>query len=273
MLHCGGKEVSYSTVQAVKTPEPTDSHFPIPHSTLVDVSRRALTDYGYTMGEEVHALWGDNGQRYFGIIEITEGPGMTPNGHTFNLGLRSSHDKSFAPQGLLGTRVWLCDNLCWSGGDLFSYRRKSTRYIQRDLEGIVFTQLGKLGERMGLVEERYSRYRAYTFGDETRGDSIAERTRLEAHDFLMRAMRARAVSPSRIYKVLHEWDRPDGCGGHGEADDELGTPTAWRMLNAFTEVEKQYPSLLEGPKRNARLTALLDARCGLTADANILSVN
>ena len=58
MLQCGGKEVPYTTVQAVKTPEPTDSHFPIPHSTLVDVSRRALVEYAYPIAEEVHARWG-----------------------------------------------------------------------------------------------------------------------------------------------------------------------------------------------------------------------
>lgn len=282
MMHCGSALVDRAQAMAVPVPPPTATHFPISHGMLIEVTTRALIQSGFHITQEVHALWG-GGVRYFGIFALAPAVDFhstsralfgKSNAWTHCLGLRSSHDKSFASQGLLGTFMPLiCDNLCWSGGNVFKFTRKATKYIKRDIEGVIWKEIAKLGQRQNDLDRRYQRYQDYKFT----GTSLApenvedgaidyqhESIRRPAYDFFIRAMKARAIPTSKIRKVVHEWERPDGPAGCVVADAALYSPTAYRMMNAFTAVERNYPSLLEGPRRNARLTGLLDAETSFT---------
>ena len=265
MLHCGTNRVEYDAVQQVDTPPPTDTHFPLPHTLLVESTIDQLQDLGFTLGEQEHALWGD-GIRYFGMIAIESGPGVVANNHQYVLGLRNAHDKSFSAQGLLGHDAFICDNLIWAGGSVFRFGRKHTRFIIRDLAGVIALELGKLATRITAMETRFAQYRGYRFGVnlDDEADGHDQWARLEASDFFVAAMRRRALAPSRALKVINEWYRDDGCGGHDHPD--YTEPTAMRMMNCFTEVEKEHPSLLEGPRRNARLIGLLDGMVGIESE-------
>ncbi len=271
-LHCGSALCTRAEAEAVPEPEPTASHWPIPHGLLIENTISALVGSGFVITQEAHALWG-GGLRYFGIFALAPAEADLGSKHAWThcLGLRSSHDKSFASQGLLGTYMpFICDNLCWSGGNVFKFARKATKYIRRDLEGVIWAEIGKLGQRQKDLDARYLAYQHHEFGQDsdlvdTSNIVLSDADiRCEANDFFIRAMKAKATSTSRLLKVVREWEREDGPAGCVDKDPHLARPTAYRMMNAFTAVEREYPSLLEGPRRNARLTGLLDAETKFT---------
>jgi hypothetical protein len=275
ILHCGGKEVAPAKVAEVITPEATASHQPIPHTMLLDKVEGALTHHGFSFEEAVHALYAD-GLRYFALLAIDH-----PNHHfedgKWVLGLRNSHDQSFAASGMLGLNIFNCDNLGFHGGEQFSItRRKHTKNILLDIDARINESLGAMSMKMVEQEKRLEHYKDWSFtkaADEhgivvERGTDGSILNNPFANDFLMRALMGGCVAPSRVKKVVREFYNPDGPGGH----PELGGQTAWTMVNAFTEVHKEYPSLLESPRRDGRLTGMLDATTNLLAAADVTAI-
>jgi hypothetical protein len=67
-----------------------------------------LAGNGMTVVNQAHALW-NNGLRYFGLLEVTNGAASIDYGLV--IGLRNSHDKTFPAAIALGSSVFICDNL------------------------------------------------------------------------------------------------------------------------------------------------------------------
>jgi hypothetical protein len=267
VLHAGAHLVSESEVEASYTPPPKGDHYPIPHRYLLDCVRNTLADLGWENPESAHALLGD-GMRYFGLLAIKPSGSVVSkfvNDPTFGLvvGLRNAHDCSFSGQGMLATRVFVCDNLAFSGRSesVFRFNRKHTRFIERDLPGVVSNAFGSLVQAATNEAERIDRYRNFALPDHSL-----------VHDFLIRALDRRAITPQMLPHVLKEWRREDGPGGLApncaEVDPAFGKPTAWRLLNAVTEVEKLRPSPMASPTRNTRLIGLMDGLVGITSTAD-----
>lgn len=245
ILHCGGSRVSLDDVRAVNTPGATNTHVPIPHGLLVDTVREALTSAGYTLQAEDHAL-SKEGMRYFGVLGLeTAGMGGT---YQWTLGLRNSHDKSFRAELVAGTRVFVCDNLAFSGA--VRVMRMHTRHIFRDLEGLVNKAVGALGDFYGQNDRRYEGYKQCALND------------MQAHDIMVRAILGQAMPPSRLPDVLKEWREPQ----HVEFEDR----NAWSLFNAFTENMKALQDSSTLFNRNRALHGLFDSVSGFTP--NIIEV-
>jgi len=139
LLHCGGQVIERNALFDIKTPAATDTWFPLPHRHLVVEVENQLTDVGFQILSQTHAISHD-GNRYFGILEVSQFGTMPNNGHGWVVGLRNSHDKTF-PAGLVaGTKVFVCDNLSFSG--LIQIRRKHTRFAVRDLRQLTARAVG-----------------------------------------------------------------------------------------------------------------------------------
>lgn len=273
VLHAGAHQVERQQVCDVITPEATDTHFPIGHEIVLRMVEQTIADLGWTVTEQAHALLGD-GLRYFGLLAIKRPYGSsdeacleTDGTYQWVLGIRNAHDKSFAAEAILGSRVFVCDNLAFSGTgkSVFRFARKHTRFIERDMPGLVSGAFGNMVQGMRAEAERISSYKQFVIESED-----------QVHDFMIRAMDRRAITPQALPHVLREWRREDGPGGLAvrcrDEDPAFGEPTAWRLLNAFTEVEKQKPSPMASPKRTSRLIGLLDGFVGNAAEASVLDV-
>lgn len=232
VLHCGAQEVDRAAVTAVHTPDATRSWQPIPHIDLIQQIEVALEAAQLKMIAQVHSLTRD-GARYFGLMQIEYG---TPNLHyAWVLGLRNSHDKSY-PAGLVaGSRVFVCDNLSFSGE--VSLFRKHTVFIKRDLPQLTARAVGQLQQRWAHQDQRIEAYRK------------AELDAPRAHDLLIRALDVRAIAPTRLPDVVKEWREP--------RYEEFAPRTLWSLFNCFTEVLKD-SSLAELPRRTEALHGLFD---------------
>ena len=256
-LHAGGNACDLATVNAVRTPASTHSFCPIPHAMLVEETRMALNAQGYSVTEEAHALWGAAGERYFGLLGLCLN-GETDDGSTpqqFVLGLRNSHDKTFPASSVLGTRVFVCDNLAFTGSGIkFEYARKHTTHALRDLPRIIGDKMTGIHDARADVEHWTRRVQAWDFAIAEEENNIP--ARMLVNDFLLRGIRAGAFTVTQLPHIMHEFHRKDSAGGHADAGVAWARPTMWRMIQAVTEADKLRPSLLKVERNHARLTAV-----------------
>jgi len=215
LLHCGGRIIERDALFDIETPRATDTWFPLPHRHLVEEVENRLTDVGFELVCSTHAVSHD-GHRYFGILEVSPRGDIFQNGHGWVVGLRNSHDKTFPAGIVAGTRVFVCDNLAFSG--LIQIRRKHTRFAVRDLHQLTARAVGQLGDKLARMETRISAYRDMRLTDS------------RAHDLVIRATDCRAITPSQIPEVLGHWRRPE--------HEEFRPRNAWSLFNACTEAYK-----------------------------------
>ena len=171
-----------------------------------------------------------------GIMSLANGNnGMVADDYEVVLGIRNAHNKRFAAGLACGSHVFICDNLAMSG-DIVVFR-KHTKYIQRDLERLLFEALGRLGEAKVAQEKRIANYKS------------APLTDVAAHDLLIRAVDAKIIPNAAIPKVLREWREP--------SYPDFEPRTLWSLFNAFTSEGKRR-SPLSLTKRTTTLHGLLD---------------
>ncbi len=237
-LHCGANEVERKQVINAPTPLATKSWVPIPHIDLVNRVEQALKANGLKVGSQAHSLTHDEA-RYFGLMEVQRKEAMQD--YCWVLGLRNSHDKRFPAGVVAGASVFVCDNLSFSGE--VKLARKHTRFISRDLPGLVQNAIGQLTERWHHQDERLAAYK------------IAEIDDRAAHDLVIRACDVEVCSNRQIPTVLEEWRSP--------RHEEFRDRNIWSLFNAFTEALKG--NLNELPRRTEALHGLLDNHVGLSA--------
>ena len=241
IMHCGGHHVSRDAVQDAPTPERTNTWVPIPHNGLLEIAEATIEQQGYNVTNEAHGLWGE-GARYFGLLELAD---QNPSrDYSLVLGLRNSHDKSFPASFALGSQVLVCDNLSFIGEVVLN--RRHTRFISRDLPGIVTQAIGRLSEMRLRQSQRIEAYKQKRIKGST------------AHDLMVRAVDSRVIPVTQLPLVLKEWREPSH-----DAFKEDGR-SIWRLYNAFTESFKTR-SLEMLPKRSQALHGLMDRVCQLAA--------
>lgn len=237
MLHCGAAETTRDDVFAVPTPAPTDTHYPIPHGQLIDTVGNVLADTGFNVVSEQHGL-AQEGHQYFGTLALES----TYDDRQTVIGLRNSHNKTFPAAMAVGTSVFVCDNLSFSGDVRIT--RKHTRFIARDLAAMIVRGIGKLGDAMKFQDRRIAAYKE------------AELTDMRANDLLVRSLEAKAIVPQQLVKVLQEWRHP--------SHEEFAPRTMWSLFNSFTEIYKAQPTDTTR-RRSLQLHGLFDAALGLGA--------
>lgn len=239
VLHAGAHAATREQVEVVKTPEPVGIWYPIPHLTVRNLVAEQVTRNGLQIVEEAYGLWKD-GARAFGLMGLRNGD---PNEeYQLVLGWRNSHDKSFPAAGALGSHVFVCDNLAFSGEVTFA--RKHTLNVMRDLPGLVVEAVGRLLNARDLQETRINAYKAYALTNE------------RVHDILIQSLDTRIIGPVKLPHVLEQWRNPQYA--------DFKPRTVWSLMNAYTEVLKGL-NLSELPRRTVRLHGLLDQVVGIEA--------
>jgi hypothetical protein len=239
-LHAGAAQATLDQISQVSTPEAVDRWCPIPHRALYDQVTSALTQMNMRVITEQHAL-GRNGQRYFALLQVANCKTVSED-YAYVLGLRNSHDKCFPAGLVVGSGVFVCDNLAFSGE--ISIARKHTTNIMRDLPVLTGRAVGQLSEKWMDMNARYEAYKAKELVD------------AQVHDIAVRALDVGAATPQQLPYIIKEWRNPRhqefvSCG-----------KTAWRLFNAFTEIAKESGVFIL-PKRTQSLHALMDAECDI----------
>lgn len=134
----GKNLVDRNELRAMPAPESLGPmHTPVAHLTIVEAIDRAARERGLEIRREQFALQ-RGGKMIFGVFDfqaLGAGPDLavTDGEGGFSLGFRGSNDRQMATQMVAGRRVFVCDNLCFSG-DMFAMRRKHTSGFDVDEE-------------------------------------------------------------------------------------------------------------------------------------------
>ena len=247
LLHCGGERVGFEDVQSSITPAPQGTHYPIPHARILELARQGLEAQGLQVVQEEHAL-AEQGMRYFGLLRLANGSNNSDYGLV--AALRNTHDKTYSASMALGSHVFICDNLAFSGEVTFA--RKHTRFAMSDLPRLVNDALGRLGSLKRSQEERIDAYKQTELTDD------------QAYATIVRATLANVVPNAKIKDVVGQWHEP--------AHPEFEPRTGWSLFNGFTEVLKKYPTQ-QIPKRTQVLHGLMDTACGLKLATKHVVIN
>lgn len=229
IAHRGGWEATPADLASVPVPDDTETWKAVPYSRLVEEVKLHIPRFGLTVEDERYAL-SREGNQMFGVLTCK-------NGHVADwglaIGLRSSYDRSLAVDLVAGSRVFVCDNLAFHGETQVS--RKHTINVFRDLPDLIYRMLSAVS----TMKDRLS--------DEI---DVMKGTRLttgQAHDIMVRSVRANALPASRLPKVIAGYDELDNCDFEAE--------TAWALFNAFTAVIGQQ-SPWQQMDNTLRLTAV-----------------
>jgi hypothetical protein len=214
VVHRGGWSATKADLASVPVPDTTDSYVPVPYGRFVEEVELHIPRFGLRITDEQFALARD-GAQMFGVLTCTNGHA---NGDfALAIGLRNSYDRSLAAELLAGTRVFVCDNLAFSGEAKAS--RKHTVNVFRDLPDLIYRMLSQVRVLQERTVAEIASMKARSLELE------------EADHVLVEAVRRQALPASLLPKVLERWERP--------AQPELfGGRNAWLLFNAFTEVLK-----------------------------------
>lgn len=231
LVHCGAEAIAPDALYDLETPQGTDTHCPIAHRDVVEMTKYALGFHKHEIVEEHHAVTPD-GARYFGILCLQSEYGD----YTDMVGLRNSHDKKF-PIGIsFGSRVFVCDNLAFNGDHVI--KRRHTQKAKRDLPGLVGEIVEPLQERRKALHTTYNHYKEVELIEE------------EADAMIMRLYRRGIINVQRIGSVAKAWDDPP---------HDWGGRTAWRLFNAVTFALAG--RVAEDPSVTGKLHQVIDGIC------------
>tara|TARA_Y100000310_G_scaffold343113_1_gene449263 strand:- start:153 stop:905 length:753 start_codon:yes stop_codon:yes gene_type:complete len=235
MVHCGGTEVARAKLAAFDVPRATRSYVPVPHQMLSDLIEEKLGDVGYSFGKQAHAVTRE-GRQYFGMAELVNGRSQESWGLV--AGWRSSYDKSLVAGFVVGSQVFVCDNLAFSGE--VQIGRKHTRHILRDLPYLIGDAVQGTQHMAEQQVVRYDRYRAAEMKDSAVNHAIIQMLRKDI------------ITTQKVGQVVSEYYEPS----HQEHLVN-GKRTNWTLFNACTEALKG-TGLNNLPTRTIKLHALMD---------------
>jgi hypothetical protein len=213
MIHCGGEMVSYDALDEIEVPEQTETYIPVPYQAFVDLVKDCLEAERLRVVDEGFAI-NKEGKQMFGLLKID-----TAEDQDIGLcvALRSSYDKSLSNGVAIGTQVFVCDNLCFSG-DLITLMRKHTKNVWEDLEALLAGAFGSVT----------SDYLDFTEGLlALKGDLIGMET---GYRVLGLAYGHKLLTSRQASVAFEEWRSPS---------HHFGDRSLWSLYNAGTEALKK----------------------------------
>lgn len=153
LTHCGGRVVDVQELESIELPQTTRTYQPLPYTDFIDMVKEAGSKRlaGYELTNESYAV-SKNNKKMFGVLtykysyrdlkeklfSIKDRP---DEDFQLSIGIRSSLDKSIRPEICGGAKVFVCDNLLFTG-DIMAFR-KQTKFIYRDIMDEIEKMLGR----------------------------------------------------------------------------------------------------------------------------------
>lgn len=148
LLHCGAETVPRAMLDSIKLPPATETFYPVAHGDFLDMVIETYVECLPVELDRVDLGLTREGARMFFTANFRNNDEGADWGVT--IGGRNSIDKSMGGGLVNGSRVFVCDNLCFSGGSA-RYVRKHTKNVWADLcrvakehAALAWTQFGQM---------------------------------------------------------------------------------------------------------------------------------
>jgi len=213
LSHSRSVLIGRHNLKDLPTPEPTTTHFPIPHWKFVDTLAESLYFRHLEIVGEEFAVSPD-GMRFFGALTLN----VEESGVRIALGLRNSHDKSFSLGLTVGHRVFVCDNLALFG-DYAPVMRKHTKNVE--IEALLAVAIDDMQRKFDPMRRQIEFFRGCDLSD--------SRAKLIIYEAFFGGQ---ADLPKHLGAVVHEnYFEP--------SYPDFESRTLWSLENAFTSALKE----------------------------------
>jgi hypothetical protein len=209
--HAGAVRISRGDLISIPTPLATDTFKPVPHDQLVDLVEKRLGNHGMYIAKEEYAVQ-TAGQKLFGTITLRH---QTRADFSFTIGLRTSNDKTLPVQMVAGSRVFVCDNLSFSG-EVTICDRKHTAGL--NIQSEVYDGVDRAIMRFTALDTRIQELKAIEISD------------IEAKATIYDAVATGVINQNLLSVVGKHYFEPP--------HDEFKPRTMWSLQNAGTEAIK-----------------------------------
>ena len=232
LSHSASRLVTLDELALIPAGEPAGTrHRPVPHADLVTAIRDAFMDRGYAVAKEQYSVSHEDA-RLFGTLDLmpTAGPALLDGMEGgMAVGLRHANDQAFALGVIAGLRVFVCDNLCFSGGDSLLHRKHTT--------GL---DLGAEIERG--MDRTFHSYRDFArLLDNLRNTVLTDdAARLLIYSL---ALDASVIAPSQLGKVHTWYFAPERIAMENDRErgfSDVAPRTAHGVMNAVTRVTREF---------------------------------
>jgi hypothetical protein len=234
IAHVDTTRVNYDVVKAVPTPDRTRTWGVVGHGDFVDLLTDAVHDNNYDIIKQEYSLSKDGG-KMFGVFTLDVGD---PEGARM-IGFRNSVNKTLAAGITAGRRVFVCDNLAFSG-EFIDYYKHVGRLTLPILKEAAFNAIGTVAGKMAAFERWHKDLH------------IRKITRTDAQVLTFRAVE-QGVLPagnfSRFYELFFE--KVNNQNDAHYEDDLYG------FHGAMTQIWGSNSLISTGP-RHAGLVSLVD---------------
>jgi hypothetical protein len=226
IAHRGTSKVDRDFLRMIPTPPATRTHQPIAHDRIVDALIETLGYRHITVVRDEYAISPD-GNRLFGVLDLD----YEFTGTRFSIGIRNSNDKSMRLAMVVGFRVTVCDNMCFSG-DFQPVLAKHSRKLE--LIDLISVGVDKMQRNFDPLKHSISEWKANQISDD------------EARLIIYRAFIDGQLGASRslLPAVHRHYFEPEY--------DEFRERTLWSLSNAFTSAFKEL-----GPMQQFKAAAKL----------------
>ena len=231
LIASGGK-LTRDQVILVATPPGTATHKPVPHGEVIGALIGTLGFRHIAVVKDEYAVSKD-GMKMFGVLDLDTGI----EGCRFSIGVRNSHDKSMRLALTVGYRVFVCENMAFSGDFEPVLAKHSKNFslqnalsigvdmMQRNFDGMRTQVNNWQSTQLADVSVKLIIYRAFIESD------------LEVPKYLARSVHEHYFNPKY---------------------EEFQPRTMWSLSNAFTSTFKQLEPIPQF-KATAKLAGFLEA--------------
>jgi hypothetical protein len=223
----------------------TDSHKPIGHAVVRDLVADRLAPLGLTVSNEqigvstttMEIIDGSEVEVFnkaFGVFDVT-GTGWAVDSEKeigLSVGWRNSMNKTLPASIAVGSRVFVCDNLCLSGELII--KRRHTLNIMADLPNMIAGALDKIEGYADRQFAFYERLRDIKITDDEAVAVVAQACKSSGRSFLAR---------KNVLNIMDAYDHGtatdvERAAGIEYNRDQHGHGTAWALFNAGTAFAK-----------------------------------
>jgi len=154
VTHCGAREVSREELDRIEAPPPTQTWFPVRHSTVVESVTDRLLSGGFQIQKATYALSRQGGARMFATLDLTTALSV---GVTLAVGIRNRLRSLFPLGFCAGSRCFVCDNLSFTADLLVA--RKHTRFGQDRFREAIAQAVVSLAQFQQVEGDRIRRFK------------------------------------------------------------------------------------------------------------------
>lgn len=213
--------VTRETLAALPAVIGTDTFKPVAHIELIETLDHKLVERGVQIVREQYAISKD-GMKLFGTLDLTLNG---TEGMCASLGLRTANNREMALQMIAGMRVFVCDNMAFSGETII-LRRKHTSGLNL---------IDVIAEGVSEYETHYRALKA-DIGRLHDLTMEAAAAKVMIHDVF-----AKQIMPVRFMPTVSDVYFNQFVNSDEPQFAAFRDRSAWSLLNAFTEVAKQMP--------------------------------